>query len=869
MMRVLALLALTACADLSPVQAGCHDGFLDKNEDCDTRDPSCVACGWTCKTDLDCASLPAPRDGTQYRCGADEVCHAPGGLLSPQASAQPFSVSSFFVSDVDHDHIGDVVGLSADSLMTRLGDIGGQLASERETLTPTIHGAPTIADLDHDGSFDVLVPARDGVVAYASPQDSLSPFAFAQRVGNIAFQPRAIVPIDGKRIVVFADNPNGQGGLVAGAVDSETSVLAVGLLQLCDPTLVAATFEQDSLSYHDATGPDGRPSVGISFIASTPAHERELCVMRVTENLGPTITYAVAHSTPDFPPVPATKPVIASVDASGCPSLVISDGGPAALQYYPGISDGQTCGLSTTLSTLPAIPSGIGDVAIGAFPLKPRVPGLAPDALVMKSGIYGIGTTGVPLYVSDGDLDSVSDGDIDGDGDIDAVATAFDNTIEVLYRIAGTTPSFLRVRLPTNAPPQHLVVADFDGNGDDDIAYVEARGSGEALRIAYGTGDRPEPAVDVAEFSQVVSLVPVKLVDSTDPGDRVGDLAVVDERQHPDKPPDFAVAIFHGSPDRAMIPFVDPRGFQPQSTFQGVAGGTFVKPSAMSMSSARTFDLFMLEVPDAGTDDARLWMLGGADTGVLYATVQGFMTPSGMISLPATSEPQIGSCVSPLDATFCTDGSDRSRFLTWPGAVTDRIVGIDPTKAQAVVIDPATLDFPSQTVQLTLQPARIPELPAMSTLRAAFVADIDGDGANELVIAFEAPGGPPGVLACTVTATVTCRDLIAQVPALALRTCSDAAPGRIARLGQTRTPAPETSTDLIVQCGFDVFRLFHAGGAFDATPLVTLPLTDTIEGIAVGDVTGDAVDDLLVHVIDSAGMHRLRVYPQLTSREAP
>jgi hypothetical protein len=480
----------------------------------------------------------------------------------------------------------------------------------------------------------------------------------------------------------------------------------------------------------------------------------------------------------------------------------------------------------------------------------------------MKSGIYGIGASAVQLYAPDSELQSVAYGDFDGDGLTDAVATAGDDTVRVLYRRPGATPSFLLVRLPTEAPPTHLVVANFDGNRTDDIAYVEARGSGEALMIAYGTSDRPIPATDVAELDQVTALVPVALADSVDPDSVVSDLAVVDNRLDPvDQMRKPMLAVFHGSPDRTMTPFVDPRGGGPTSSFQAVAGGRFAGDSS-------AFDLTMFEVPDSGTTmPAKLWRLAGAGTGALFAYVSLFSSKSGYAKLQPATVPQIGSCVPPFVAMFCTDGSDRSRLVTWPGTDSDQIVGIDPTNAQAIVMDPAPLDF-SGASSLTLQPAPIAGLPAMSTLRAVFVADVDGDGVNELVIAFEASNGP-GVLACTVTSTVSCRDLIAQVPSLASHACSDAVPGRIAKLGQAPTQTPAKSADLIVQCGLDVFRLFHDDRGYEATPLVTLPSTDTIAGIAVGDVTGDAVDDLLVHVIDSAGMDRLRVYPQLTSREAP
>src|SRR5262249_28915828 len=147
--RALVLAALAGCANLAEVAPSCGNGFLDPGEDCDVRDdPRCVSCGWTCTTDAHCADSHLPGDAAGYAVGGDRVCQAPGGVLGPQASAQLFPVQSFFITDVDHDGIGDAVGLSDVSIVTRLGDPEGQLALTRSTLTPASTGAPAIVDLD-------------------------------------------------------------------------------------------------------------------------------------------------------------------------------------------------------------------------------------------------------------------------------------------------------------------------------------------------------------------------------------------------------------------------------------------------------------------------------------------------------------------------------------------------------------------------------------------------------------------------------------------------------------------------------------------------------------------------------------------------
>ncbi|MDB4955175.1 MAG: hypothetical protein JWO36_2744 [Myxococcales bacterium] len=844
------LAGLCACVDLPAIEPGCGNGILEPGEVCDVRDAQCVACGWTCAHDSDCAAIPAPRDASAYRCGTDRQCHAPAGTLAGQTSAQPFAAQSVFVTDVDRDGYGDAVGLSAESLVTRFGDDAGHLDVARSTLTPVRAGASEVLDIDGDGALDVLVPARDGAVAYTSPHGAMSPFAFALSL-NIPLQllPRVLIPIDGKRIVALVDDPLGSGSLVGAVIDATQQSLTPVQITLCDPNLSAATFEPDSISVHDATGLDGERAVGFSFVA-TIGNQRKLCVMRVAEDLQPSpIAFHVAASTPFT--APATRAVIAQIENGACPALVFSDLGPGALTYLPGILDASNrCTLSLNQQTLPAIPGPPGDAAVGVVRLVPAISGVAPDALVMASGIYGIGAAAaVPYYISDRPLTHVAYGDVDGDHIADAVATGTDQTIDVLYRTSSPT-AFTRVRLPTNATPSHLSIGDFDGNGIADIAYVEPLNSGQALQIAYGTHDRPLPAIEVADFTKVEDLVRVSLLDSSDRDGHVDDFGVVDVRVDPlTQKSAPVVVVFHGSADRAMIPFVDPRGTNPGSSFGLVAGGHF-------QTGKSSLDLFMLEVPDAirATAPAMAWRMAGAGPGALYQVSSLFPSESGFVQVSDTGRPTFGSCTMPLDSVFC---ANQARLVTWPTSGPDQVIAIDPTKAQAIVIQPASFDVHTANAAITVEPIPVPGLPTMARLRATLVADLDRDGADELVIAYEVGDTehPTGsILVCTPsTSTIACTDLVAMIPELVGRSCTDLVPGHV---GEAR---------FVVQCGSELHAVAHDADGYHATYLVGV--VNRPEAIAAGDVTGDGVDDVLALASDLGGVRRLFVYRQLTARE--
>src|SRR4051812_3383075 len=103
------VVALAGCVDLPAITPACGNGVLEPGEDCDTPSERCQRCGWACGSGGDCSDIPLPRDGRGYICGADNVCHAPGGALATESSAAAFAADRFYVTDVDGDRIGDAV----------------------------------------------------------------------------------------------------------------------------------------------------------------------------------------------------------------------------------------------------------------------------------------------------------------------------------------------------------------------------------------------------------------------------------------------------------------------------------------------------------------------------------------------------------------------------------------------------------------------------------------------------------------------------------------------------------------------------------------------------------------------------------------
>jgi hypothetical protein len=779
-------------------------------------------------------------DGSGYACGADGFCHAPGGVIGDETAHPELDADRFMVADIDGDHIGDAVGVSLTSVVTRFGDAAGTLDRSSETLTRG--GEPTFVDFSRDGTPDVLIAARDGLTAFASQQHVMSPYAIAFELpGRLPVAARAVIPIDGKRVVVLVDDPLQPSHLSGGILDITSSAFSVQDLPLCDSTFTTADFDPAFVSYYD-TSPISAPlrSVAISFVAKDGMGNRRLCGLVVAEDprTDPVTVTPFVGSTTDPPDHPL---VLSDIDGSGCPALIDSSTGPATLKATktgPSTIGGITiCTYTGVVEDLPPYPGAASDAAIGRVSLTPAIAGMAPDALVLASGIYAVGATDQrahPVYASDRPLAVAAAADINGDGKLDGIVAGNDDTLDILYRNAD---SFLRQRLATHAPPRQLTVGDFDGNGVPDVAYVEQQSA--ALDVVYGTLDRPLPPTTVAELEEPRSLVAIALPDSVDPNDVVADLGVIDQRASYE-----AVEPFHGSPDRSLVPFLDPRGENPGSAFRAAVAGHFV-PGDTGL------DVLGIELADPGTraTPASLWRLEGEDKGAITLSVGPLASSSGMVPMPGVDD-----CTR-TTAAVCLDGA---RFLAWPTSATDLLVVVDAHNARVDVFDPGGLDYsPSTTDELTLA-AGAPLADQAITLLAAFAADLDGDGTPELVVAFD-----DGLVACHLTAgAVTCDDLVA--PAGLPAGCRDAAAGRFERLGHTKGEVPAAGAELVVLCDSAVYRLAQG----QATLLATLPLPpDAITAIEVGDVTGDAVDDLLVTAIDSDNVRRLHVYPQETSQE--
>jgi len=826
------LIVLAGCTDFDAVPRGvCGNGLLEPGEDCDSDDAACVRCAVACAVDAQCPAAA-------YACGVDGFCHAPGGQLAAPTAPVTFAAEDLRVTDIDRDGRGDVVGVSSTSIVVRYGDAAGALAQSDSFVTPAQTGPAAFGDLDGDGSIDLSLATPDGVVSYTSPFGSLSPVD----IETPLYDDRG-APLDLRTLVAL-----GPTQFAAFVVDDQATIVMLAVFDFARPQ--ASSFVAPCGARLGPLSPSQvDPSRADLYRVRTVGTETFVLAFTTAGGLACALSvhatatgFAVTDITPlEIAPL-AQRPVLADLegDADPCPALVNADGGPAALRQWDGELVNGRCTLKAagpTGTALPAIENAPGTAtAVGHVPIDPPIPFFARDAIVLSSGVYahlpGIGMGAV--YQSSRRIARVAHGDLDRDGDIDAVlAPAEEDDLDALYRY----PEGLELlRFDTASRVTSLTLGDFDGNAFTDLAYTEAAADHQKMLIAYGTADRPLPPVQVATFAAVASVAVLAFPDSVDRLSIADDLFVVQPARDGHAP---TATVLHGSPQRTMLSFFDPRADEARDAtlVRGAVIGNFVDASPEP-------DLLVL-AEDAAAGMRGWRVTGGADG--LDPTPSAGMSAAG-----------IAACAGGAGTAVC---AADALYLAWPRAE-GVVFALDRRASRAT-----RLAVTATAITATEPAPLLAGLPAGVGGRALHAADLDGDGAPELIAAFASSPGAAvagAVRSCRVAAGTVeaCEDVTPAIARIApmIEACIDAAPARLDGAAPT--------TDLVVLCreagtASALFRVARGDAGLVATELAR---GTALRALRVADVTGDRVDDV-VAIQGDGGASSLIVFPQCSSRE--
>lgn len=823
------VLAVTACSNLPPYEAVCGNGVIEPHEDCDST-TACFQCSQPCDASLACPMGLA--------CGGDSLCHAPGGHFHAQGEVLPFDGQDLFVADIDGDRIGDLVEVSSTSLTTLHSELGVGPATQTVLQTPFVTGPVAIGSFAAaDQTQDVVLPTERGIAAYTSTQHVLSPYPFALDVSlpdpDVVARPYLVFPLDPGHLgmVTKLSHHDAMGTLIE-ELDYFTIDISAGKPSFSTKAPICSALNPDKV-------------IDVVARAIDPTHEMvaitgdtEGCVLRVD-------AYVVVLEVE----LPGTTDhlAFASILNAPCPNVLAGQSSFPAAGGYP------ACSIGTTAAPLAQLAGQLApdDVMIGSVPLVPALAGYGAEAIATTHGIFAIAsTTAAPIYRSDRALTRVQALDFDADGDQDIVAISEGaNDLDVLFRFEPTyttTPpiEYQLVRYETLAHPRLMLPGDFDGNHVTDLVYSERTTYGERLLVMYGTHDRPIAPVEMATFRDLIALLP-GFFDPTDPSQTLEDVSVLDFDDSAMRP---LLTLMHGSPQRVLFPAFQPDLLAVQPLpITGVAMGHFG-------GSGGVADLF--SIAKAGSE-VKAWLS--------TATDGAFPIVNGAAVVDTT-------CTTGSTSPFCSDGI---HFLTWTiDAAHDRLIAVDDQNRHAYTFDP------SAPAQATSDDTLFSLVPAGLVVHSLHRIDLDGDGAPELVASF---GGDPKlrrpsldgiVLACHVDAAGvlvagSCVDLSAAIDDTeGAAKCIDAAVGHVSefQIATDRDPPP---VGLLVLCHrllantSEVFSI--AGG--HATRLLRVN-SDSVERILLGDVTGDAVDDLIaVDVAPGALVPTLTIYDQCTSRD--
>lgn len=548
------LLVTLGCSDLHPLpEDACGNAVKDDGEDCDSHaDPSfpagtaCGAEGTPRQCRYECEPATGATCPTGWGCGRDGICRNPTGEFDLAHDTISGVVRVLLPADFDGNKRPTLMTMSDDdSLGRRIATII-DLAGAAGVQVPAQVFSPSVADFDGDRHSDVAFADLRGVAVFHGN---------AQHTADFVSYPATLLKSQSTvRAIPIDVLPDQKGDELVGFVATSKTTAAFEILpdrQTQEATLLALSFPAENMSGAIVWGKLVElPSAHCDSIVFAQTGKTSVSLFSPCRPSGMAgFEWNIQtgdQNVPDpkfVPPTSVALPATAQVDAGVMLARVDAD---AHLDLLIGASK----------KTYVAY--GNGDGTFGTAP---------PDALNVPQGKQGAAVefTGLPegvelpLALADLDGDGLSDvvapggiyffhpgmktyaqvytnvaaewteaavADFNRDGLVDVIGGS-DTELNLQFLNNAGDGGFNETAVPTNGPPSHLTMGDFDGDLVRDIAFSTHGVDGDAWTVAFGnTAGAPTALRPMGKLDEIVAMAAARLPDGSG-ADEISDLVMV------------------------------------------------------------------------------------------------------------------------------------------------------------------------------------------------------------------------------------------------------------------------------------------------------------------------------------------------------